>query len=210
MMDRKTSFLLASRLSQHRNVNGAVAVFNEARRNANGSEPDKIFADGLSAYPQALTYWEGGSPRPELVARMRVGKPHANKQPHREVERHITRAHQDSEGMEDDEDPTRGGAENPIQLREASHGARRSDARSGRRDRPGRGEQVDGTAKEGGGDGMTIRKTAERTRKKKGKSAVELRNDTLAGLENVKAHPDQSYDDAIDELLQFWEENRVK
>jgi hypothetical protein len=57
---------------------------------------------------------------------------------------------------------------------------------------------------------MTIRKTAERTRKKKGKSAVELRNDTLAGLENVKAHPDQSYDDAIDELLQFWEENRVK
>jgi len=78
VMDRKTRFLLASRLSQHRNVNGAVAVFNEARRNANGSEPEKIFADGLSAYPQALTYWEGESPRPELVARMGVGKPHAN------------------------------------------------------------------------------------------------------------------------------------
>ncbi len=78
VMDRKTRFLLASRLSQHRNVNGAVAVFNEARRNANGSEPEKIFADGLSAYPQALTYWEGESARPELVARMGVGKPHAN------------------------------------------------------------------------------------------------------------------------------------
>jgi putative transposase len=78
VMDRKTRFLLASRLSQHRNVNGAVAVFNEARKNANGSEPEKIFADGLSAYPQALTYWEGESARPELVARMGVGKPHAN------------------------------------------------------------------------------------------------------------------------------------
>lgn len=78
VMDRKTRFLLASRLSQHRNVNGAVAVFNEARRNANGSEPEKIFADGLNAYPQAMEYWEGESGKPELVARMGVGKPHAN------------------------------------------------------------------------------------------------------------------------------------
>jgi transposase-like protein len=78
VMDRKTRFLLASRLSQHRNVNGAVGAFNEARRNANGSEPEKIFADGLSAYPQAMTYWESESPRPELIAHMGVGKPHAN------------------------------------------------------------------------------------------------------------------------------------
>ena len=78
VMDRKTRFLLASRLSQHRNVNGAVAVFNEARKNANGSEPEKIFADGLNAYPQAMEYWEGESQKPELVARMGVGKPHAN------------------------------------------------------------------------------------------------------------------------------------
>jgi transposase-like protein len=78
VMDRKTRFLLASRLSQHRNVNGSVGAFNEARRNANGSEPEKIFADGLNAYPQAMEYWEGESSRPELVARMGVGKPHAN------------------------------------------------------------------------------------------------------------------------------------
>jgi transposase-like protein len=77
VMDRKTRFLLASRVSQHRNVNGAVAVFNEARRNAGESQPETIFADGLSAYPQAMTYWESES-RPELVARMGVGKPHAN------------------------------------------------------------------------------------------------------------------------------------
>ena len=77
VMDRKTRFLLASRLSTHRNVNGAVGAFNAARKVAKDSQPEKIFADGLKAYPQALTYWEGES-KPELVARMGVGKPHAN------------------------------------------------------------------------------------------------------------------------------------
>lgn len=58
----------------------AIAICGENRiqENADGSEPEQIFADGLSAYPQAMTYWEGESPRPELVARMGVGKPHAN------------------------------------------------------------------------------------------------------------------------------------
>ena len=78
VMDRKTRFLLASRLSQHRNVNGAVGAFNEARKVAHDSQPEKIFADGLNAYPQAMTWWESESGKPELVARMGVGKPHAN------------------------------------------------------------------------------------------------------------------------------------
>jgi transposase-like protein len=77
VMDRKTRFLLASRLSTHRNVNGAVGAFIEARKVAKDSQPKKVFADGLNAYPQAMTYWEGES-KPELVARMGVGKPHAN------------------------------------------------------------------------------------------------------------------------------------
>jgi transposase-like protein len=78
VMDRKTRFLLASRLSQHRNVNGAVGAFNAARKVAHDSQPEKIFADGLNAYPQAMTWWESESGKPELVARMGVGKPHAN------------------------------------------------------------------------------------------------------------------------------------
>jgi len=78
VMDRKTRFLLASRLSQHRNVNGAVGAFNAARKVAHDCQPEKIFADGLNAYPQAMTYWESESGKPELVARMGVGKPHAN------------------------------------------------------------------------------------------------------------------------------------
>ena len=77
VMDRKTRFLLASRLSTHRNVNGAVGAFNEARKVAKDSQPERIFSDKLNAYPQAMTYWEGES-KPELVARMGVGKPHAN------------------------------------------------------------------------------------------------------------------------------------
>jgi transposase-like protein len=77
VMDRKTRFLLASRLSTHRNVNGAVGAFNEARKVAKDSQPERVFADGLNTYPQAMTYWKGES-KPELVARMGVGKPHAN------------------------------------------------------------------------------------------------------------------------------------
>ena len=77
MMDRKTRFLLASRLSTHRNVNGAVGALNEARKVAKDSQPERIFLDGLNAYPQAMTYWEGES-EPELVAKMGVGKPRAN------------------------------------------------------------------------------------------------------------------------------------
>jgi transposase-like protein len=54
-MDNKTRFLLAFRLSHHRNVNGAVAAFDAARKVAKDSEPEKTFADKLNAYPQAMT-----------------------------------------------------------------------------------------------------------------------------------------------------------
>jgi len=77
VMDRKTRFLLASRLSSHRNVNGAVGAFNEARKVAHGSEPERIFADGLNAYPQAMTYWDGEGQKPELVAKVGIRKPAA-------------------------------------------------------------------------------------------------------------------------------------
>jgi hypothetical protein len=58
VIDRETRFLLASRPSAPERE-WVVAAFNEARRNAGGSEPEKIFADSLGAYLQAMTYWEG-------------------------------------------------------------------------------------------------------------------------------------------------------
>jgi|SRR5271157_354662 len=76
VMDRKTRFLLASKLSRFRNVNGAVAVFNEARKVAHEKQPEKILVDGLSAYPQAIDWWQGE--KPELIAKVGIKKPHAN------------------------------------------------------------------------------------------------------------------------------------
>jgi transposase-like protein len=73
VMDRKTRFLLASRLSTHRNVNGAVGAFNAARKVAKDSQPERIYSDGLDAYPQAIEWWEGES-KPELVARVGIKK----------------------------------------------------------------------------------------------------------------------------------------
>ncbi len=77
VMDRKTRFLLASRLSVHRNVNGAVAAFNEARTVAHDSQPEKVYADAMRAYPEAMAYWQGEK-KPELIAKAGVRKPHAN------------------------------------------------------------------------------------------------------------------------------------
>jgi transposase-like protein len=76
VMDRKTRFLLASRLSSHRNVNRAVGAFNAARKVAKDSQPERIFVDGLNAYPQAIEWWEGES-KPELVAWVGIKKPAA-------------------------------------------------------------------------------------------------------------------------------------
>lgn len=48
------------------------------RERAHCRQPERIFADGLNAYPQAMGWWEGES-RPQLVARAGIRpKPHAN------------------------------------------------------------------------------------------------------------------------------------
>ena len=52
MMDRRTRFLVASKLSKHRDVGGAARAFMEAAKNAHDSEPERIFTDGLNAYSE--------------------------------------------------------------------------------------------------------------------------------------------------------------
>ncbi|MDG6921617.1 MAG: DDE-type integrase/transposase/recombinase [Nitrososphaerota archaeon] len=98
VMDRKTRFLFASQLSTHRNVNGAMGAFNEAQKVAKDSQLEKIFSDGLNVYPQAMTYWEGES-KPELVARIGVGKTHANN--NRTELNRTQREGESSEGLEE-------------------------------------------------------------------------------------------------------------
>ena len=78
VMDRKTRFLLASKLSPFRDDNGAFQEFKEARANSHGQFHEKIFDDGAGAYRNIgvgtnVKHWN-----PEVIARAGVGTPHAN------------------------------------------------------------------------------------------------------------------------------------
>jgi transposase-like protein len=77
VMDRKTRFLLASKLSKARDCAGADRAFREAVKNANGNQPETIFTDSLRSYGEAMTFWPM-SQKPNLVARAGIKKPHAN------------------------------------------------------------------------------------------------------------------------------------
>ena len=77
LMDRKTCLPPASRVSTHRNVNGAVGAFNETRKVAKDSPPERVFSDGLNVYPRAMTYWRRKS-KPEFVAKKGISKSHVN------------------------------------------------------------------------------------------------------------------------------------
>ena len=60
VMDRKTRFLLASKVSKHRDVGGAARAFMEARKNAGESHPEKIFTDGLDKYKKGIAFGFAG------------------------------------------------------------------------------------------------------------------------------------------------------
>jgi putative transposase len=77
VMDRKTRFLLASKLSSKRSVIGAANAFREAIQNAGESRPERVFTDGLNSYKDGIEL-AFGQDRPEHIARAGMGKPHAN------------------------------------------------------------------------------------------------------------------------------------
>jgi len=76
IMDRKTRFLIASRLSEKRDSFGAMAAFNRAIRVAHGSEPERVLTDAAPAYTEGIrrTFQN----RPQHIAKVGIGKPHAN------------------------------------------------------------------------------------------------------------------------------------
>jgi len=76
VMDRKTRFLLASKLSTFRDVAGADRAFREAIRNARGSQPEKVFTDGLNSYKTVMASLPE-SQRPQHIANAGVSKRHA-------------------------------------------------------------------------------------------------------------------------------------
>jgi transposase-like protein len=78
VMDRKTRFLLASKVSTRRDVGGAARAFMEARKNAGESQPERIFTDGLDKYKEGIAFGFSGAQKPEHIAKAGMGKPHAN------------------------------------------------------------------------------------------------------------------------------------
>jgi putative transposase len=78
VMDIDTRFLLASKISEARDINGAVAVFKEAIKNAHGSEPEKVLTDSWRAYRQGITETFNKNIKPEHIPKCGIGKPHAN------------------------------------------------------------------------------------------------------------------------------------
>jgi transposase-like protein len=76
VMDRRTRFLIASKLSKHRDVGGAARAFTEAAKNAHDSEPERILTDALKAYSEGITF-APFTKDPEHIARAGIGKPHA-------------------------------------------------------------------------------------------------------------------------------------
>ncbi len=76
VMDRKTRFLLASKVSRHRDVGGAARAFQEAARNAHNSEPERVFTDSLNSYREGITF-APFTKDPELIMNSGIKKPHA-------------------------------------------------------------------------------------------------------------------------------------
>ncbi len=78
VMDRKTRFLLASKLSPLRDSKGAQEAFRQAREVAKGQWPEKILVDGAGAYKHVGRGLHVKGWNPELIAKSGITKPHAN------------------------------------------------------------------------------------------------------------------------------------
>jgi transposase-like protein len=74
-MDKETRFLLASKVSEDRDANGAIAALQEAIKNANGCLPNSINTDAHRSYREAISKT---LPNIDHKAKCGVNKPHAN------------------------------------------------------------------------------------------------------------------------------------
>jgi putative transposase len=75
VMDRESRFLIASKLSEKRDINGAVQAFNEAIKNSH-NKPDVVYTDALRTYREGVKQTLGD--KVEHIAKCGINKPHAN------------------------------------------------------------------------------------------------------------------------------------
>jgi len=75
VMDRKTRFMLASKVSPLRDRAGALQAFREAQKNAHGNYPEQIFCDSLGSY-NGVPYMKVKDWNPKLIQNCGVNKGH--------------------------------------------------------------------------------------------------------------------------------------
>lgn len=75
VMDRQTRFLIASKLTETRDVHSALAAFEEAVRNAHGKTPERVYTDSLRAYIDGIGK---NIPNAEHIRSCGVNLPHRN------------------------------------------------------------------------------------------------------------------------------------
>lgn len=76
VMDRQSRFLIASKLSEHRDTAGAIQAFNEAIHNAHGQNPQQIHTDALRAYREGISQTFGL--KVDHIAKCGINKPHTD------------------------------------------------------------------------------------------------------------------------------------
>lgn len=80
VMDRETRFLLAARVSEGRDIAGAVKAFQDAIKNAHGQVPASVHTDAHKAYAAGIdmAFDDKKGSKPEHIAACGIAKRHAN------------------------------------------------------------------------------------------------------------------------------------
>ena len=55
VMDRDSRFLIASKLSEKRDISGAIQAINQAIHNSHGNLPNTVYTDALKAYREGIS-----------------------------------------------------------------------------------------------------------------------------------------------------------
>jgi transposase-like protein len=73
-MDKDTRYLLASNITEKREVDDARVVFQLAKEVAKGQKPERVISDGLQAYKQAFNreFFTLKNPRTEHISHIRL------------------------------------------------------------------------------------------------------------------------------------------
>jgi transposase-like protein len=76
VMDRESRFLIASKLSEKRDTNGAIQAINQAIHNSHGNLPQIVYTDALRAYREGISQTLGN--KVDHIAKCGITKPHSN------------------------------------------------------------------------------------------------------------------------------------